>query len=350
MTSNLLTILGVQGLSRVKYTAIELKIMLRIIQLKQQFIKDSLIACKLSHDSMVFSQEQISTGHAVMVIKMAELGLGSNHNAQLRSILEGMQRKPISVPFKAGSVTCYKSFPHLFTCEAFRDRNTKQWMVKFVFDNELLSYFFSYDKGAGNFDMNVVNQLRTAQGIKLYLVMVCWATKGFTRIKTQNLMQLFYGHESRCKTWSQLERQLLLPATDDLKRLYHNQLLDQYLTYQPVYLDESTKKQHKMPDLISFTLKDRKASGEDPNDASALSELAGQRAKLKLLLQSRYGVVESVAVRLSSRLTLSMVGDLDNWFLCKEFYIERCKVERKVISLSGYIVKALDGFFKDRQA
>ena len=350
MTSNLLTILGVQGLSRVKYTAVELKIMLRIIQLKQQFIKDSVIACQLSHASMVFSQEQISTGYAVMVIKMSELGLGSNHNAQLRSILEGMQRKPISVPYKACSVTYYKSFPCLFTCEIFRERNTHQWMVKFIFDNELLGYFFSFDKGAGKLDMDVVNQLRTAQGIKLYLVMVCWATKGFTRIKTQNLMQLFYGNVSLCKAWSQLERQLLLPATDDLKRLYYNKLIDQYLTYQPVYLDKEAEKRHKMPDCISFTLKDRKALGEDLNDASVLAELAGERAKLKLLLQSRYGVVESVAMRLSSRLTLSMIGDLDNWFLCKEFYIERCKLEKKVISCSGYIVKGLDGFFKDRQA
>ena len=350
MTYNQLTLLGVQGLSCANYTAAELKIMLCIIQQKQQYIKDSVIRYKLNHDSMVFSKEQRIAGHAVMVMKMSELGLGTSHISQLRSILDGMQRKPIWVPFKVGDLTSYAKFDSLFTCEMYQNRNSRVWMVKFTFDNGLLRHFFSFDKGACRIDMGVVYQLRSAHSIKLYLVMKSWATKGFTRIKPSYLMRQFYADESYYKSRSLLERNLLQPATKDLKRLYDNRLLDQYLTFKPVYMDEADQKHHKMPNYLTFTLHDRKSSGEDEADKSVQEELKGKRAELKLLLVCRYHVKDSVAEQLSHRLTLGMVGDLSDWWLRKEYFLDKCRVEKKSVNLAGYIVKGLDGFFRDRQA
>lgn len=78
-------------------------------------------------------------------------------------------------------------------------------------------------------------------------------------------------------------------------RLYRNRIIDQYLTYKPFFLEEGKKEKHHLPEHITFTLHDRRTSGETAEGAEVSSELRGQRSKLKLRLQCNYDVSEKKA-------------------------------------------------------
>lgn len=86
-------------------------------------------------------------------------------------------------------------------------------MVKFRFDNNVIRFFYSFDKGVSRIDLNAINQCRSASSIKLYIIMNCWGAKGFTICKTAHIQQLMHGREDYYKTWSALDNKCLtLPA------------------------------------------------------------------------------------------------------------------------------------------
>lgn len=77
------------------------------------------------------------------------------------------------------------------------------------------------------------------------------------------------------------------------------------------------------------------------------SELRGQRSKLKLRLQCNYDVSEKKADQLSGYLRLDMIGDLEDFFLRKDYYIANCRRSNKKMNMGGYMTTAMIGFFKD---
>ena len=130
-------------------------------------------------------------------------------------------------------------------------------------------------------------------------------------------------------------------------RLYRNRIIDQYLTYKPFFLEEGKKEKHHLPEHITFTLHDRCTSGETTEGAEVSSELRGQRSKLKLRLQCNYDVSEKKADQLSGYLRLDMIGNLEDFFLRKDYYIANCKRSNKKMNMGGYMTTAMVGFFKD---
>lgn len=120
-------------------------------------------------------------------------------------------------------------------------------MVKFRFDNNVIRFFYSFDKGVSRIDLNAINQCRSASSIKLYIIMNCWGAKGFTICKTAHIQQLMHGREDYYKTWSALDNKCLTFACKDLKRLYQNHIIDQYLTYKPFFLEEGKKRSITCP-------------------------------------------------------------------------------------------------------
>ena len=105
-----------------------------------------------------------------------------------------------------------------------------------------------------------------------------------------------------------------------------------------------------MPEHITFTLHNRRNSGDTTGGGKIPEELAAARIKLKIRLIFSYKVEESCAVKLSNRLSLDMLGELSDWFIRKAYYLHKCEVEHKKINTGAYIAKALDGFFKDHHA
>ena len=156
-----------------------------------------------------------------------------------------------------------------------------------------------------------------------------------------------HGREDYYKTWSELDRKCLTFACKDLKRLYRNRIIDQYLTYKPFFLEEGEKVKHHLPEHITFTLHDRRTSGETAEGGEVSSELRGQRSKLKLRLQCNYDVNEKKAEQLSGYLRLDMIGDLEDFFLRKDYYIANCRRSNKKMNTGGYMTTAMVGFFKD---
>ena len=177
--------------------------------------------------------------------------------------------------------------------------------------------------------------------------MNCWAVKGFTISKTAHIQQLMHGREDYYKTWSALDSRCLTFACKDLKRLYRNRIIDQYITYKPFFLEKGEKVKHHLPEHITFTLHDRRTSGETAEGGEVSSELRGQRSKLKLRLQCNYDVSEKKAEQLSGYLRLDMIGDLEDFFQRKDYYIANCRRSNKKMNTGGYMTTAMVGFFKD---
>ena len=243
----LIAILGVQGLSYQNYSVLELKTVLQIIKHAQKAILGYVIPYQVTSQTFNgFTTEQRAAGHTDVIMKLSELPYGANHYSQLRAAIQRIESKPIQLPFKQGDQTYYRKFACLFKSEIYQDRH-KNWMVKFRFDNNVIRFFYSFDKGVSRIDLNAINQCRSASSIKLYLIMNCWAVKGFTICKTAHIQQLMHGREDYYKTWSALDNKCLTFACKDLKRLYRNHIIDQYLTYKPFFLEGVKKRSITCP-------------------------------------------------------------------------------------------------------
>ena len=189
----LMTILGVQGLSYQNYSVLELKIVLQIIKHAQKAILGYVIPYQVTSQTFNgFTAEQRAAGHTDVIMKLSEFKFGAGHYPQLRDAIQRIESKPIQLPFKQGDQTYYRKFACLFKSEIYQDRH-KNWMVKFRFDNNVIRFFYSYEKGVSHIDLNAIKQCRSASSIKLYIIMNCWGAKGFTICKTAHFQQLMHG-------------------------------------------------------------------------------------------------------------------------------------------------------------
>lgn len=342
---DIITILGVQGLSHNDYSLCEIKMGLRIIKHAQKVITDYSIPYQPTPDNFFLTPEQRIANHTDVTMRLSDFNFPTRNNRCLRGILMRMSDKGIDVPRKVGDLTTYVHFDHLFTCERFFQQHGR-WMVTLRFSNTLLRHFYSFDKGATRIDLNVIDQCRSASSAKLYIVSNCWASKGYTRIKPQNLMGIMHGSKCYYKTWSQMERKSLQFAFGDLKRLYDHGIVDQYLTYKPFFMDDekADKQHHHQPEHITIFMHPRE---EKEDDGKISDELRGERSKLKLKLIYQYDVAEKAATQLSQRLTLSIIGELADWFEHKDYYLQQCEQAHKRMNRGGYIAKGLRGFLDD---
>lgn len=345
---DVITIMGVQGLSHNDFSTLELKIMLQLIKISQKLI-DYNIRLRINRETFIFTPEQRAAGHIDLCIKLSEFDLAdTRHASQLRNVLLQMAKHPLELAYKLGDHTFYTQFDHLFECKVCQYQG--RWWVKLRYDLHVFRFFFSFDKGACHIDLNVVRQCRGASSIKLYLMMNCWGAKGYTMVKPENLMALLHGRKDYYKTWSALKNKALDFACKDLKRLYDQRIIDQYPVYQPFYQSEEAETHHHMPDHITFTFIDRANTGDTSGGATVPEELQGVRARLKWRLYTQYHVDEKIAVLESQRLALDMQGELEDWFQKKDYFIRKCQQEHRKINVGAYIAKALDGFLKDHHA
>lgn len=345
---DIVTILGVQGLSHNDFSALELKIMLQVIKKYQKLI-DYCIRYQVSRDTFFFTAEQRAAGHIDLCMKLSEFNLAdTRHASQLRNALLQMAKQPLNLAYKLGSQTFYTQFDQLFECKISQCQG--RWWVKLRFDLHAFRFFFSFDKGACHIDLNVVQQCRGASSIKLYILMNCWGAKGYTMVKPENLMALLHGRKDCYKTWSAFKNKALDFACNDLKRLYDMGIINQYPVYQPFYKSEEAEVHHSMPDHITIFFKDRQNTGDTTDGSKASEELQGVRARLKWRLLTQYHVDDKIAAKASQRLALDMLGELDDWFQKKDYFIRKCQQEHRKINVGAYIAKALDGFFKDHHA
>ena len=81
---NIITLLGVQGLSHNDYSIVELKVMLQLIKHAQKVIVNYVIPQRVSHNGFYFTSEQLAAGHTIVEMKLSELDItGGKHCAQL---------------------------------------------------------------------------------------------------------------------------------------------------------------------------------------------------------------------------------------------------------------------------
>ena len=145
---------------------------------------------------------------------------------------------------------------------------------------------------------------------------------------------------------------VLLPDPKELETLAHDpakvDLLGLYEIARQMF--PAVVKEEEPVNSVTFTLHDRRSTGDTTGGGKIPDELVVARIKLKIRLILSYKVEESCAIKLSNRLSLDMLGELNDWFIRKDYYLHKCEVEHKKIRTGAYIAKALDGFFKDHHA
>ena len=350
--NNVISMLGVQGLSRNNYSVVQLKVVLAIIGHAQKVIKDYVVDGRMPNKSMRkrLTAKQMTDGYVVVVIRLSDLCAHTSRYSQVKNAIVDMaKRKPIAIPYKCdvNQVTYYAEFPRLFSCEFIRMGG--HLAVEFRFSNDLLDYFYSFDKGVAHVHLDVVNHCCSASSIKLYIITLCWALKGYTKIDPKKFVALMHGRENYYKYFSDLMSKSLQPALDDQKRLYDCGMVDQYLTLSVCYSDEDALRAEQRcvgwPTYLVFTVHCRE---DEVQEDKIPEELRSQRIQLKIKLMNRYDVSEATAKELSSHLFLGMLGDFVVWFERKEKYVaERIRLHQPM-KKAAYIVSALRGFFKDR--
>ena len=347
--NNVISLLGVQGLSRNNYSVVQLKVVLALISHAQKVINDYVVDGEMPNRSMrkYLTPSQLTYGYSAAVMRLSELCASTNHYGQVKNALEDMTKhKPIAIPFKCevNQVTYYAEFPRLFSCE-FTKMGGKL-AVEFRFSNDLLDYFYSFDKGVTHIRMDVVNQCRSASSIKLYIITHCWAIKGYTRVDPRKFVALMHGSEDYYKYYSELNLKTLQPALADQKRLYDLGVVDQYVTLSACYPQEDEQGEDchvGWPAYLVFTVHYRKEE-----EGVVSEELLSQRLQLKIRLMHFYDVGETKAIELSNQLSMGMLGDFVCWFERKEQYVAECIRKKMPMKKAAYIVSALRGFFKDR--
>lgn len=347
--NDVISLLGVQGLSRNNYSVVQLKVVLAIIGHAQKVIKDYVVDGRMPNKSMRkrLTARQMADGYVVVVIRLSDLCAHTSRYSQVKNAIVDMaKRKPIAIPYKCdvNQVTYYAEFPRLFSCEFIRMGG--HLAVEFRFSNDLLDYFYSFDKGVTHIKMDVVNQCRSAASIKLYIITHCWAIKGYTRVDPRKFVALMHGREDYYKYYCDLNLKTLQPALADQKRLYDLGVVDQYVTMSACYPQEDGQGDERhvgWPAYLIFTVHYHM---EEEGLVSA--DLLCQRLQLKIRLMHFYDVSEAKAIELSNRLSMGMLGDFICWFERKEQYVAECIRKKMPMKKAAYIVSALRGFFKDR--
>lgn len=347
--NNVISLLGVQGLSRNNYSVVQLKVVLTIIGHAQKVIKDYVVDGQMPNKSMRkrLTAKQMTDGYVVVVIRLSDLCAHTSRYSQVKNAIVDMaKRKPIAIPYKCdvNQVTYYAEFPRLFSCEFIRMGG--KLAVEFRFSNDLLDYFYSFDKGVTHIKMDVVNQCRSAASIKLYIITHCWAIKGYTRVDPRKFVALMHGREDYYKYYCDLNLKTLQPALADQKRLYDLGVVDQYVTMSACYPQEDGQGDERhvgWPAYLIFTVHYHM---EEEGLVSA--DLLCQRLQLKIRLMHFCDVSEAKAIELSNRLSMGMLGDFICWFERKEQYVAECIRKKMPMKKTAYIVSALRGFFKDR--
>lgn len=347
--NDVISLLGVQGLSRNNYSVVQLKVVLAIVGHAQKVIKDYVVDGRMPNKSMRkrLTARQMADGYVVVVIRLSDLCAHTSRYSQVKNAIVDMaKRKPIAIPYKCdvNQVTYYAEFPRLFSCEFIRMGG--KLAVEFRFSNDLLDYFYSFDKGVTHIKMDVVNQCRSAASIKLYIITHCWAIKGYTRVDPRKFVALMHGREDYYKYYCDLNLKTLQPALADQKRLYDLGVVDQYVTMSACYPQEDGQGDERhvgWPAYLIFTVHYHM---EEEGLVSA--DLLCQRLQLKIRLMHFYDVSEAKAIELSNRLSMGMLGDFICWFERKEQYVAECIRKKMPMKKTAYIVSALRGFFKDR--
>lgn len=347
--NDVISLLGVQGLSRNNYSVVQLKVVLAIIGHAQKVIKDYVVDGRMPNKSMRkrLTARQMADGYVVVVIRLSDLCAHTSRYSQVKNAIVDMaKRKPIAIPYKCdvNQVTYYAEFPRLFSCEFIRMGG--HLAVEFRFSNDLLDYFYSFDKGVAHVHLDVVNHCCSAASIKLYIITHCWAIKGYTRVDPRKFVALMHGREDYYKYYCDLNLKTLQPALADQKRLYDLGVVDQYVTMSACYPQEDGQGDERhvgWPAYLIFTVHYHM---EEEGLVSA--DLLCQRLQLKIRLMHFYDVSEAKAIELSNRLSMGMLGDFICWFERKEQYVAECIRKKMPMKKTAYIVSALRGFFKDR--
>ena len=237
--------------------------------------------------------------------------------------------------------TYYKHFDSLFTPDFYKSSNGL-WMVNLRFDYALMQYFFAFDKGVTTIDLNAMDKMHSVATRKMYVLLHCWAARGYTSISPTSLMLLLKGREAY-QYFGDLEAKQLLTAQQELKSLFDKSIIDEYFTYKPFYQAHIKK---AMPDHISITLHNRKYV--EPTE-EMLAQQAYWQLQLKVKLIYTYGVEEKTAIDLSLHMRTDYVGELHDWFLHKDYFIAQQILHHKPMNKAAYIVGGLRGFFHDKE-
>ena len=221
---DLISILGTQGLMYNDFNAAEYKLLMLIIKHNQKVIKQYIVPANLMHGHLPFTKEQFQAGHVDVVMPLKEFGHNRSNNLWLKDKLCQMAKKSIDIPYKMNDTTYHKHFDSLFTPDFYKSSNGL-WMVNLRFDYALMQYFFAFDKGVTTIDLNAMDKMHSVATRKMYVLLHCWAARGYTSISPTSLMLLLKGKEAY-QYFGDLEAKQLLTAQQELKSLFDKGIIE----------------------------------------------------------------------------------------------------------------------------
>lgn len=334
-----IVVLGTWVLAWNSYNNMQVLLLLAIAKALQQVSKQ-VINQNFRSGNIPKSSEQIARQSVYLSLWLSQFGVSPHHYAQLKQSLIGMTKKDICIPMKKGMVTQYIRFPRIFDVSFARDSNHRPY-VTLSFPLGVWNMLMASDKGYVHIDLNAVKRMKSLYARKMYISMQSWLNRGVAEVCPGHISQLLKGGNFRYKFYSELENHVLLPAHDELIRLYKHGIIDVFFSYTPYYKDNIKTPQ---PCNIIFKMQCR---ADLEGDGTTSEELGCLQERLCLKLRLDYDIQADVAKSLSKRLRLSDTGDLHAWFLHKDDFIKACKMHNKPLKVPGYMVVGLNGFFTD---
>lgn len=334
---DIIVLLGTWALLQANYNCAHFKVLMMLAKLMESWIKSVIIKGKVYHGKFPLSPEQVARKGILLWVPLKDFGFKTQHYDRLKCQLEEMTKIAVNIPIENGDTTTYVHFPQLFTIMGYGKNKLLQICLKF--DVDVWRTLMALDKGYAKVDLVELSKMRSVFTKKMYLIKNFLFCRGYKDITMQRMAEFIKGDRLAYKHFSELDDHVLLVAKQEMKRLYDKGGINQYLDYTPYTKPDGDRTIH-----IVFTVIDRQ---DIAPKGERLEELNSQQIQLKIKLTFNYQVEEKVATSLSKRLRLKDVGELQIWFMHKDYFIARCKKFNKKLNVAGYIVKGLDGFFKD---
>ncbi len=330
-------LLGTWALMQSNYNCAHFKVLMMLAKYMEVWIKPTVINAKVYHGKYPLTPEQVARKGVLLWVPLKAFGVKPQHYSRLKCQMEEMSKMEVRIPIVNGEVTSFTQFPRLFTVYAYSKQKLQYVCLKF--DLDVWVTLMSLDKGYAKVDLAELGKMRSIFTRKMYLIMKFLLCRGYRDLTMQKVTELMKGNPLVYKHFSELNNHVLLVAKQELKSLYDKGIIDQYIDYKPYTKPDDDNHIH-----VIFTVNDRQ---DIAPKGERLEQLKGYQLQLSVKLKVIYQVEEKTAHLLCHRLRLCDLGDLHIWFLRKDYFIARCKKFKKPLNVAGYIVKGLDGFFKD---
>lgn len=326
-----------QSFSLTQYTIYEHTLLLRLFQNTQQDFHDA-ISQQREQGRIQFTERETTEQMRHRKVALRQLEPNKAHYSRLRLALKNMEKKTISIPYRKGKnqPVMYGTWPQLFTVSFVRE-GQREYAV-FHVGTQLLRHYLSISMGYHRLDLATYFSFKHFATRQIYRFYYSHFALGKTKLKLQFLARAL-SVNAHYVSYASVAKNLLEPARKEMEAAYRGLSSEVHFRYQ---LSPSTD---GTDDDVIFTFGNRQ--DECPSE-DRKAELAGFQTRVKIRLTYEWEVKEEVALDLCSRIRLTMIPELDDFFCRKSWFCrEMARKQTPLRNKAGYIVRKLSDFLAE---